>query len=179
VPTYVALLRAINVGGHAPVKMAALKESFAALGYDPVATHLQSGNVVFGAEGETAALRLAIEKRLLRDFELSIAVRVLRQDELARVAADHPFAREKDMDRTKLHVTFLFGAPDRAGLAKLEAAPKAKDRCAVRGTVVYLHCPEGYGRSKLANPNLERLLGVPATTRNWNTVSELVRLSGS
>jgi uncharacterized protein (DUF1697 family) len=179
VPNYVALLRAVNVGGNAPVKMAALKESFAALGYAPVATHLQSGNVVFGAQAAPATLKQAIERRLAKDFELSIPVLVLAQDELARVAAANPFASEPGMDRTKLHVTFLFQPPDQAGLARLAAAVKGKDRCAVRSAVVYLHCPDGYGRSKLANAHLERLLGVPATTRNWNTVSELVRLASA
>lgn len=188
-PTYIALLRGINVGGNNPVKMEPLHAAFAALGFDPVVTYLQSGNVVFGASRKrssgsanasgAAPMQQAIERRVAEEFGASIPVLVLSQDELRRVATGNPFAAEPGIDLTKLHVTFLFRTPGAAGLAKLEGAAKGNDRYVQRGTIVYLHCPDGYGRSKLANAQLERMLSVQATTRNWNTVNELGRLASS
>jgi uncharacterized protein (DUF1697 family) len=174
--TYVALLRAINVGGLS-VKMAALRESLAALKYDPITTYLQSGNVVFGARKATpTALRSAIERRLAEDFGSSIRVLVLPASSMAKVAKENPFLAEKGIDATKCHVTWLFDPPSKAAFEKLAAIPRGPDRYHVNGAWLYLHCPEGYGNSKLANPNLERALGVKATTRNWNTVTALMEM---
>ena len=180
--TYIALLRGINVGGHKPVKMAALAASFEALGLERVRTYLQSGNVVFGAPASPPA-RLAerIEERLGRDLgrELGQAIAVLVKPERAWKAMleGNPVAAEPATDPATLHVTFPFAPPPRPALAKLAALQPGADRYALAEGAIYLHCPGGYGRSKLSNTILERALGVAATTRNWRTVNELYRLT--
>lgn len=177
-PAYVALLRAVNVSGHQPVKMAALRDSFAALGLQSPATYLQSGNVVFHAPSQRVpVVAKSIEQRLAKDFGYPIRVLVLTASSLQIVQAGNPFAKEEP-DPAKLLVTFLFDEPARPALAKLDMIPKGKDRFAYIGKVLYLHCPDGYGRSKLANPNVERVLKLEATTRNWRTVGELCRMAG-
>ena len=106
-PTHVALLRGINVGGRGRVAMADLRELVASLGYEDVATYVQSGNVVLtGGSVDAAALEAAIEERL----GVSSAVVVLSREELERVVADNPWPDEKDGKH--LHVIFTAGEPD-------------------------------------------------------------------
>lgn len=162
---YVALLRAVNVGGKV-VKMAELRKAFEKLGCTDVRTYLQSGNVVFGGKKPAD-----LEKKL----GLGARVLLMSEKEWAAVVKASPFKKEA-ADPTKVHVSFLFEAPGKEGLAKLAAVKSGKDRYAIKGRTVHLHCPDGYGRSKLANPSLERALGVPATTRNWRTIEALAAL---
>lgn len=80
-------------------------------------------------------------------------------------------------DPAKLHVTFLAEAPDRARAAALVAPAGQPDQLSLVGTDVYLHCPDGYGRTKLNNAFLEQKLSVAASTRNWKTVGTLAELA--
>jgi uncharacterized protein (DUF1697 family) len=177
-PTYIALLRGINVSGHNLIKMAALQASCVALGYERVQTYLQSGNIVFDAKKSSdAKLAAEIAKRLVRDHELDVPVLVKSAAEWTRIAQENPFLTEPGLDATKLHVTLLAAPPQKARLEKLAAIQAGPDRYVVAGDRVYLHCPAGYGNSKLANPAVERALGVTATTRNWNTVTALQKLA--
>lgn len=175
-PSFVALLRGVNVGGKV-AKMEAVRASFEALGLENVRTYVQSGNVLFTAKsGTEAALGKKIAARLAADIGFPIAVQVFSAADLARVAAQNPFVKEKGIDPKRLHVTFLDGPASAAGLEKMQSLAAAHERFVCRGTAVYLSCPDGYGRSKLNNNAFERALKVGATTRNWNTVTTLVRL---
>lgn len=123
---YAALLRAVNVGGHAPLAMADLRRSLEGLGLRDVRTYLQSGNVVFAADDAPAITHAAaIEVRIERDFGPRVGVRVFDADELARVVAANPFAGKADaaaanadaadpaepgVDEQTLHATFLLSA---------------------------------------------------------------------
>jgi len=177
--TYVALLRGVNLGGRSRVSMGALRQLVEDVGHDEVETYLQSGNVVFRAGGSTGAAALAreLEERIERDLGVATAVLLRSAGDIAGVVRANPFTGRQD-DPRKLHVTFLSGEPaaDRAGgLATPVGQP---DELALAGREVYLHCPNGYGRTKLNNAYLERRLGVPATTRNWKTVTALHEMAG-
>ncbi|HSS38432.1 MAG TPA: DUF1697 domain-containing protein [Polyangia bacterium] len=172
-PDFVALLRGVNVGGKV-AKMDAVRASFEALGLANVRTYVQSGNVLFATKaGTDASLAKKIAMRLEKDIGFPIAVLVLSAKDLAQVVAHNPFLKEKGIDPAKLHVTFLHGAPPAPGLQKMAAIASGRDRFVARGTTIYLHCPDGYGRSKLVNNAFERALKVGATTRNWNSVTTL------
>jgi uncharacterized protein (DUF1697 family) len=176
VAAFVALLRGVNVGGKV-ARMETVRASFEALGFSNVSTYVQSGNVLFTARaGGEAALARKIAARLATDIGFAPGVQVLSAAELARVAHENPLVKEKGIDAAKLHVTFLDGPPPAAGLKKMEAVPSGRDRFIACGTTIYLHCPDGYGRSKLTNNVFERALKVGATTRNWKTVTTLVAL---
>ena len=183
VPTFIAVLRGINVGGHKIVKMERLRATFEALGFGNVRTYVQSGNVVFDGQGvpgkvaEKIAAKIAA--RLERDFGFSVPVTVLTGEALGRVVAENPFVKEKGIDPAKLHVTFLSGPAAAEGLKKLGALPAGPDRffCGLPSTTVYLHCPESYGNSKLSNGAIEKALALGATTRNWKTVTTLHRMA--
>jgi uncharacterized protein (DUF1697 family) len=180
--THIAMLRGINVSGHKIVKMDRLRESFEALGFGNVRTYVQSGNVVFeakvGAPAELPTqLATKIAARIARDFGFSVPVTVLTSDEMGRLVKENPFLTEEGIDLSKLHVTFLSDAPPGAGLKKLGGVPAGPDRFHCRGRSVYLHCPEGYGNTKLSNNAIENALAVGATTRNWKTVTTLHQMS--
>jgi uncharacterized protein (DUF1697 family) len=183
VPTFIAMLRGINVSGHKIVKMERLRATFEALGFGNVRTYVQSGNVVFDGQGvpAKAAEKIAekIAARIERDFGFSVPVTVLTGEALGRLVAENPFGKEKGIDPAKLHVTFLSGPAAAEGLKRLGALPAGPDRfsCRTTSTLVYLHCPEGYGNSKLSNGAIEKALALGATTRNWKTVTTLHRMA--
>ena len=173
--TYVALLRGINVGGHNRVSMPELREVFAALGAGDVATYVQSGNVVFASDGTPSGLVDAIETSIRRDLGLDVTVLLRTHAQLAKIIAGNPFAAA---DPAKLLVTFLAGKPDGARVRKLDPDTGRPDRFRLVGQELYVHCPNGYGRTKLTNAFFERQLGVAATTRNWKSVTKLSGLAG-
>ncbi|MGZ6213790.1 MAG: DUF1697 domain-containing protein [Candidatus Limnocylindria bacterium] len=175
--TYVALLRGINLGGRQRIAMERLRAVFVSLGHESVTTYVQSGNVVFTSRIEDAgALAAGIEQRIAEELELEVSVVTRRAGELVEVLDGNPFLRRR-ADPSKLHVTFLGDAPDESAVALVDADRYAPDELVVAGREVYLHCPGGYGRTKLTNAFFEQRLGVVATTRNWRTVTKLVELS--
>jgi uncharacterized protein (DUF1697 family) len=168
---YVALLRGVNVAGHRPVRMADLRALVESLGHRDVSTYLQSGNVVFSsAFRDTDELAQEIASTLGG----AVTVLVLPAGELASIVAANPFPHA---DTGHLHVTFLADAPEPARVAALDGDRFAPDAFRLLGRQVYVHAPNGYGRSKLGNAFFERMLGVAATTRNWRTVTALAGLA--
>ena len=178
--TYVALLRGINVSGNNPLKMAVLRELSESLGFTDVVTYVQSGNVVFHGTGSTADIAKVIEGRIATDLGLTIAVVVRTAKEIAAVLVQTPPVGAADLDH--LHVTFLAERPKAAAVAALDVAllkgaRSAPDDFAVLGREVYVHTPNGYGRTKINTTFFERSLGMTATTRSWKTVKKLVELA--
>ena len=171
--SHIALLRGINVGANT-LKMERLREVFAELGFAGVRTYVQSGNVLFGAKGTPAGLSATIEEKLRGETRLPVSVIVRTPAQLQRIIDANPFLREEGVDPRKLHVTFLAGAASKSGRAALAAVKSGADSWHAAGDVVYLHCPGGYGRTKLTNARIEKLL---ATTRNWATVTALYEMS--
>src|SRR6266545_2085894 len=151
-----------------------LRTHFDALGAKDVATYVQSGNVVFKSPGKAAELVQAIEKKISRDLGLNVTVLLRTKTQLARALAGNPFSGREP----KLHVTFLAATPDRRLVRDLDPTRAKPDEFRVAGREIYLHCPNGYGRSKLTNAYFEKQLGVAATTRNWKTVTKLAELAG-
>ncbi len=173
--TYVALLRGINLGARNKVSMSDLRALFESLGAEDVETYVQSGNVVFRSGDDPATLTDAIQKRISSDLGLSVSVLVRTRQELAKAFAANPFAND-NREPTNLHVTFLAAKPEPGRVRKLDAKRAEPDEFRVVGQEIYLHCPNGYGRSKLTNAYFEKQLGVAATTRNWKTVTKLAEL---
>jgi uncharacterized protein (DUF1697 family) len=179
-PIYIAMLRGINVGGHKRVEMSRLRASCEALGFEQVRTYIQSGNVIFQAgKNSTSALSRRMEEMLLSDFGFSVSVITRTSKEMGEAIQDNPFlqGQEKGIDPSKMHLTFLSQAPPAAALKKLETLAAESEKSRSQGREIYLHLPDGYARTKLTNNAIEKLLSLTATTRNWNTVNQLYRLS--
>jgi len=175
-PTYIALLRAVNVGNNM-LKMERLRALWTELGFQNVRTYVQSGNVVFQAKGAAASWQAKAIAKLAGETRLPVAVLFRTPAELHRVLAGNPFLKEKGIDLARLHVSFLSEKPSAEAWKKLSAIDPGADRFHRADREIYLYCPVGYGTSKLSNARLEKVLGVTATTRNWNTVSKLCAMS--
>lgn len=175
--SYVALLRAINIGGRAKVGMAELRDLVAALGFASVRTHLQTGNLVF--EGEAAAdaeLEALLEAEAARRLGLQTQIFVRRAEEVAGVVAANPFPLEAE--RAPNHLVVLF-AKHELDPAPLREGYRGPEIFEARGRHLYCVYSEGIGESKLTNTVLERRLGGPVTGRNWNTVRKLAEMAGA
>jgi uncharacterized protein (DUF1697 family) len=174
---YVALLRGINLGARNRVAMADLRALLEGLGATEVRTLVASGNAVFASRATAARLQNSIEAALKRDLGVPARVLVRTGAELARTVKGNPFLK-RGAQPGHLYVTFLEASPSKARVAELMEFDLEDDAIAVVGRDVYLHAPNGYGRSKLSNVNLERRLGVAGTTRNWNSVTRLAEMAG-
>lgn len=173
-PTYVALLRAVNLAGHNMVGMADLRELCGGLGFQDARSLLQSGNLVFGATGATsakleAALQAGAKKRL--GLETDFFVRAAKEWEA--IIAGNPFPREAKDDPGHLVAMFLKDAPGKQSAAALRDAIAGRERFEIVGRQAYFVYPDGIGRSKLTTALIEKKLGTRGTGRNWNTVLKL------
>lgn len=176
-PTYVAMLRGINLGPHKRVKMEALRKSFESIGLKNAQTYIQSGNVVFKAgRTSTAALRKKIEAQITRDFGFSSLTILRSQEELGKVIKANPFLKQSGIGPEKLHVIFLSESPETDVLNQLERLTKAPDESCCLDQEIYLHLPNGFARSSMMNNPIERKFLVQATTRNWRTVNNIHRM---
>ncbi len=175
--TYVALLRSINVGGHSKVGMEDLRRLFLALGLTDVKTYLQSGNVTSGVMSTSHRGWLGTSRSaLLGALRMAIRVLLRTKDDLAQVVTNNPF-RNRELDPSKLPVTFLTDTPDPKRIALPETLIGEPDEFALVGRDVYLHFRNDYGRTKLNNAYIERRLDVVATTRSRSTVTKLCDLT--
>ena len=174
---YVALLRGINVGGNNMLPMKDLAAMFTRAGGISVQTYIQSGNVVFRADREISTrIPAAVAKAITARTKLQIPIVTRSASELRQIAQNNPFAR-RGVDTDKLHVVFLAAAPGRAAAQALDPQRSPPDEFIVRGAEIYLHCPNGYGRSKLSNAYFDAKLNTVSTVRNWRTVLKLLELS--
>ena len=174
--TYIALLRGINVGGNKMLPMKDLVAALEGVGARDVATYIRSGNAVFRSDEQdptSLSGRIGAEIEERHGFEPGVLV--LGSNELERAIRSNPFPEAESEPKT-LHVYFLAASPERPDLDGLEGIKSERERFFLGDGVFYLHAPDGIGRSKLA-ANVERLLGVPATARNWRTVGRVMEMA--
>jgi uncharacterized protein (DUF1697 family) len=184
VPTHVALLRGINVGGAGKLPMAQLRRVLEDLGHRDVATYLQSGNVVFtpAAPERPEALARAVEDAIEAASGLRPQTIVLTGSQLAAVRDANPFPEVTEAKQ--LHAGFFPRPLGATYAAEARSAQQlvheqgSHDQVVVDGATVYLHTPDGMGRSRLAELigriKLEDGAKVQGTFRNWATVTKLL-----
>jgi len=178
-PRYLALLRGINVGGRNKVPMADLRDIAAALGLAGATTYIQSGNLLFGcAEADAAELADLLEREIASRLDVRPAVVVLSRGELKQVIADNPYPGEQDP--RCLHAVFHRDqvGPDHvaavAAAVQRARATGSRDDATVVGRTLFLHTPDGYGRSELAAQLGRSKAATAGTARNWSTVTKLM-----
>ena len=167
---WVALLRAINLGPSKRVAMADLRALLGSLGYDDVATLLQSGNAVFTSGATASAIEAHVERAVAQELGVGTKVLVRSAKQFAALAGTNPFVAKK-IDQKELGATFLAVQPKAAAVAALDHKAYAPDDFAMGDRVVYTRQRNGVMGSPL--PPWEKVLGVTATARNWNTVTKL------
>lgn len=173
-PRYVALLRAINVGGHV-VKMDVLRGHFEALGFSNVSTFIASGNVLFTARaGAAAALEARIARALRDALGYDVATFLRTPGEMAAAARHTPFDNLADTDA--LWVGFLKRALTADERRAVQAFASDSDAFAANARELYWHRRVRISESKFSMAKFEKALGTPATFRNVTTVRKLDRL---
>lgn len=178
--TYIAILRGINVSGYKMIKMEMLRKMFDSLNFKNVRTYIQSGNVVFERKKTSpGTLQEKIEKEIFKTFGFEVPVIVKEKREVEYVLKNNPFINGRKEDITRLHVTFLAKEPDETNVMKIKDLKYDPDEFLISGKTVYLFCPDRYGNTKLNNSFFENKLKVSATTRNWKTINELVKIANA
>jgi uncharacterized protein (DUF1697 family) len=176
---YIALLRGINVGGHAIVKMAEVRRLFESLGLEDVVTYIQSGNVVFSArQADPARLARQLEKTLALVVGSQIKVFVLTPAELKAAAAHNPFAPERRDHEQRCHLLFLSAEPEPARREKLMALAGEEYRFHLGDKVLYYAYDNEYAAGNRRTIDFEKVLGVAGTARTWKVVAKLIELAG-
>ncbi|MEE2778069.1 MAG: DUF1697 domain-containing protein [Acidobacteriota bacterium] len=174
--TWIALFRGINVGGHGRLPMKELVRDLEGLGLHDVETYVQSGNAVFSSAVKAPVLAAQIEDVVEKKHGFRPRVLVLSDQDFRAAAAANPFPAAEEEPKT-VHLFFLATACTDPDLAALDRLKLHAEQYLLTGSVFYLHTPKGYASSKLA-ARVERSLGVPATARNWRTVTKLLELAG-
>jgi len=183
-PSHVALLRGINVGGGGKVPMAELRKIVAGLGHSEVATYIQTGNLIFTpSHDDPAALAAELETATADAFGVRTSAVVLSRSELSKVITANPYPDEPDP--RYVHGVFLLSDPDEAAYQRLADALQAstqkgsRDEATIIGRTLYLHTPDGFGTSELAKELLLKRRRDPlasGTARNWATITKLLAL---
>jgi uncharacterized protein (DUF1697 family) len=175
---YIALLRAINVGGRNQIAMSDLRDLLTALGFSNPKTLLQSGNLVFEGKKQTAAdLEGLLEVETAKRLKVHTNYLVRTSSEWKQVVTANPFQVEARNDPGHLLVVFLRKAPPAEAVAAIQNAIRGPENVRVDGRHAYITYPAGIGRSKLTITLIEKKLGSPGTGRNWNTVLKLLELA--
>ena len=175
---YVALLRGINIGPHKRMKMERLRATCEALGFKNVRTYIQSGNIVCQAgKLSSDAVARKIEAQVMKDFGFSADVIARTGDEMKQIVMGNPLLKEPGVDTSKLHVVFFSEVPSAEAIKKLEAIVQAPDKVRHRVKEIYFYFPNGVSGSSIWKHNLDRVLGISGTMRNWRTVNTLYEMA--
>ena len=169
----IAFLRAVNLGPHKRIAMGELRALLERLGHEGVATYLQSGNVVVTSDLEPGGLAAELERQIADGLGVECEVIVRTRDELAGIVARDPLGKVAD-DPARYLVTFLGGEPADGAVEAAAKLARGGERLVREGRELYSWHPDGIGRSKLAPALATPKLQVPATARNWRTVTKLL-----
>lgn len=156
--------------------MPELRELLASAGFTDVRTYLQSGNVVLSSAASPEKVSKKCERQIAGRFGLDIEVVVRTRDELAEVVQRNPLGKVA-VNPKRYQVSFLAAEPDPGVVRKLSAAATPQEQFVHIGRELYAWHPDGIGRSRLGALLAGRGLGVPATARNWATVTNLLALA--
>lgn len=167
--TYVALLRAVNVGGTGKLPMSELKAMCVAEGFEKVRTYIASGNVVFSASQSEPEVKTALEKRLRAYAGRPVGVTVRTAREMADVLDANPFP---DAPPNWTVAIFLNGPPPTDTLDTIKGRTDEEVRLGSRE--IFVAYGAGMGRSKLKIP-----AAAHGTARNMNTIAKLVELAAA
>jgi uncharacterized protein (DUF1697 family) len=173
---FIALLRAVNVGGTGRLPMQELKAACAEAGLGRVSTYIASGNVVFETDKSAPAAKSLLTELLRDRFGLTRNHTLIRTPHsLAAVIAGNPFAAAATERPNWLMVNFLDGLPP-AGVADALRAYRGPEQLRLDGAHLYIDYAQGVARSKLT-AFLDKTLQVPATGRNWSTTNRLLEMA--
>jgi uncharacterized protein (DUF1697 family) len=177
-PVVISMLRAVNVGSHHRIKMEALRALYESLKLRNPETYIQSGNVIFRTE-ERDMDRLAktIEKAIEGSFGFRSDVIVRTASELRDVIARNPFAKRRDIEPSRLLVTFLLSDPGQEAREKVLRIKADPEELRIDSRELYIYFPNGMARPKLSPAVIAKALNTAGTGRNFNSVMKMLEIA--
>jgi uncharacterized protein (DUF1697 family) len=177
-PVLICFLRAINVGGHAKIKMDALRALFVSLKFEEPQTYVQSGNIVFkSSELNLELVATRIKQAVTKKFACSPEIMLRTVAELRAAVSSNPFAKRNNIEPGKLHVFFLAGQPAKNAAENLRQLAIQPEELHLIGRELFIYFPNGVGKSKLPWARLDKALQSPGTGRNWNSVTKVLEMA--
>jgi uncharacterized protein (DUF1697 family) len=175
--THLALLRGINVSGHNMIKMELLKSCLEAIDFQNVQTYIQSGNVFVDSEEENpAAIGFKIKQEIFKFFGCDVPVVVIGKSDLKACFVNNPFLKEKEVDFKKLYVAFVSKELKTENINDLKISHFKPDEAHIDTTRIFIKYALGAGKTRLDQKYIEKKLHLTATIRNWNTVTQLLKM---
>ena len=175
---YLALLRAINVGGHRVIRMADLRQTIESLEFRDVVTHIQSGNLFFNSDtSDTKELEETVRNAIRDDFGFDVTVMLRTPEQLSGTVESNPF---KDLDENafKIYVAFLAQRPKEPAIAALTSRSSQHESFVVAGEQAFISVDRSFkGKVLFSNNFLEKQLKVEATTRNIRVTRRLAEIA--
>ena len=174
---HLCLLRGINVSGHNMIKMELLKSCLEAIGFQNVQTYIQSGNVFVDSEEENpAAIGFKINQEIFKFFGHDVPVVVIGKSDLKACFVNNPFLKEKEVDLKKIYVAFVSKELKNENSNDLKISQFKPDEAHIDSTRIFIKYALGAGKTRLDQKYIEKKLNLTATIRNWNTVTQLLKM---
>ncbi|MEO3384986.1 DUF1697 domain-containing protein [Mesorhizobium sp. CAU 1741] len=164
-----------GVGGKTQLPTKPLREKLGEAGFDKVATYINSGNAIVRTSLGREQVVDRVADLCAKEFGFEKPIYAVSRAEWMDVIANNPFPDAVELGNL-LHAAWLAEEPKPGAVETLRTFAKGGERVAVVGNAAYLHTPNGFGRSKLAE-KFDTGIGVPNTARNWNTVLKLAELA--
>jgi uncharacterized protein (DUF1697 family) len=177
-PVLISLLRGVNVGGHAQIKMDALRELYVSLKFEQPQTYVQSGNVIFKTrERDLSCVAKRIQQSIEKKFACCPEVILRTVEELRSIVARNPFVKRRNIEPSKLLVTFLATDPGNEPRENLRKQKFAPEELHIADRELYIYFPNGIGKSKIPWARIDRILQTRGTGRNWNSVTKMLEIA--
>lgn len=175
--TILALLRGVNVSGHNMIKMTALKSALENVGFQNIRTYLNTGNIFVDTNEESVSkISFVIKQELFRSFSMEIPVIIIRKKDMEDCFENNPFLKENGCDVKSLYVAFVSKTLEEKNIHDLKLSLVKPDEAIICPNYIYLKYHAGAGKTKLDNKYIEKKLQLTSTIRNWNTVTQLLKL---
>lgn len=175
--THLVLLRGINVSGHNMIKMDALKRALEDIGFKEVETYIQTGNVfVNTAEESLAKVGFLIKQEIFKTFGHEVPVVVIGKEDLQACFANNSFLKDPEVDVKKLYVAFVSTILTSDSINQMKMSLIKNDSVSIDANRIFIKYAISAGKTMLDQNYIEKKLNVTATIRNWNTVSNLLKM---
>lgn len=172
------MLRGVNVGGHNRIKMDALRALYESLKLRNPQTYIQSGNVIFETrQDDLVRLSTQIQEGIETTFGFRPEVILRTKSEMRVVIARNPFSKRRNIDPSRLLVSFLVSEPNAEGREKVLSIKTDPEELRIDGRELYIYFPNGMARPKFSWAAVERILKIPGTGRNWNSVTKMLEIA--
>jgi uncharacterized protein (DUF1697 family) len=177
-PILISMLRGINVGGHANIKMDALRSLYSSLALENPQTYVQSGNVIFKtSERNLEQIAKRIQAAIEKQFACRPEIMLRTVEDLRLVVKKNPFAKRSNIEPSKLLVSFLAADPGNQARQTLLQQKFVPEELHAIGRELYIYFPKGIGQSKLPWRGIDKILQTPGTGRNWNSVTSILEIA--